>query len=145
MYPEIYANRPTAAVLSHVLGPKPELRYIRTNTLIGNTVNRQRVHKDVKGVHLSHPYAVAMNTCLVDTESSNGSTEVWLGTHNSSPWDDHVQHDVGWVRDDKLEERRAVRPPMQPSLSKGSVVLRDLRLWYVDKERSLYQARWHAQ
>lgn len=129
MYPEIYANKPTATVLSNILGPRPELRYIRTNTLIGNTVNRQRVHKDIKGVHLSHPYAVAMNTCLVDTEPENGSTEVWLGTQTSSPWHDHIQADLGWVREDRLEARRAVRPPIQPSLSKGSIVLRDLRLW----------------
>ena len=118
-----------SSILSHILGPKPELRYIRSNTLVGNTTERQRVHKDVRGVHLSHPYAVAMNTCLIDTYPENGSTEVWLGTSVSSPWDDHIQHDLGWVRDDKLEERRQVRPPVYPTLPKGSVVLRDLRLW----------------
>ena len=87
------------------------------------------MHKDIKGVHLTHPYAVAMNTCLIDACPENGSTEVWLGTHESSPWDDNEREGEGTVRKDKLEERRTVRPPLQPNLPRGSIVLRDLRLW----------------
>jgi hypothetical protein len=46
MYPQIYANRPAASVMANVLGPRPQIRYIRTNTLVGNTTDRQAVHKD---------------------------------------------------------------------------------------------------
>ena len=46
MYPQIYANRPAASVMANILGPRPQIRYIRTNTLVGNTPNRQAVHKD---------------------------------------------------------------------------------------------------
>lgn len=46
MFPQIYANKPAAAVMSNILGPRPQIRYIRTNTLVGNTEDRQAVHKD---------------------------------------------------------------------------------------------------
>lgn len=46
MFPQIYANKPAAAVMSNIFGPRPQIRYIRTNTLVGNTAERQAVHKD---------------------------------------------------------------------------------------------------
>lgn len=129
MYPEIYANKATAAVLTHAFGPRPNLSYVRTNTLIGNTKERQRVHKDIKGYHLMNPCAVAMNVCLCDVTPENGSTEIWLGTNNSSTWEDYIDLKLGWIQDEKLEARRQIRPPVYPNLPKGSLVLRDLRVW----------------
>ncbi|WRT67707.1 uncharacterized protein IL334_004679 [Kwoniella shivajii] len=130
LFPQIYANKLASAVLSNVLGPQPELHYIRSNTLLGNTSSRQKVHKDVRGRHLSHAYAIAMNVCLIDVTPENGSTELWLGTHNSSPWTDHEAMNLGFVRGDKLEERRQVRPPVYGSVKKGSLILRDMRMWH---------------
>jgi hypothetical protein len=89
------------------------------------------VHKDATHIHLSHPYGVALNTCLIDVTPDNGSTEVWLGTNNSSPPEDAETVGHPWIREEKLEERRKVRPPVQPVIPKGSVILRDLRLWCV--------------
>ena len=43
MFPQIYANKPAGSVLANLLGPRPQLRYIRTNTLVGNTSERQNV------------------------------------------------------------------------------------------------------
>lgn len=134
LFPQIYANKPAGTILTRVLGPHPELRYIRSNTLIGNTSTRQRVHKDATHIHLSHPYGVAFNTCLIDVTPENGSTEVWLGTNNSSPPEDAEEVGHPWIREEKLEERRKVRPPVQPVIPKGSVILRDLRLWCVRVE-----------
>ena len=129
LFPEIYANKPAAQVLSHVMGPRPELRYIRTNTLLGNTQSRQKVHKDVKHDHLSHPFAAALNICLVDVGPENGSTEIWLGTAKSSPPSDRESVTVGLIQESKLDERRKIRPPIYPIIPKGSLVLRDLRVW----------------
>jgi hypothetical protein len=131
LFPQIYANKPAGTILTQILGPSPELRYIRSNTLIGNTSTRQRVHKDATHIHLSHPYGVAFNTCLIDVTPENGSTEVWLGTNSSSPPEDAEAVGHPWIREEKLEERRKVRPPVQPVIPKGSVILRDLRLWCV--------------
>ncbi|WVQ95841.1 hypothetical protein IAU59_002940 [Kwoniella sp. CBS 9459] len=141
MFPQIYANKLAAAVLSGVLGPAPELHYIRSNTLLGNTTSRQRVHKDVRGRHLSHPYAIAQNICLIDVTPDNGSTELWLGTNNSSPWTDHEAMNLGFVREDKLEERRKVRPPVYGSIKKGSLILRDLRTWHAGMPNHTQETR----
>lgn len=136
MYPEIYANKAASTILTNVFGPEPVLGYVRTNTLIGNTQERQRVHKDIKGYHLMNPCAVAMNVCLCDVSPENGSTEVWLGTNNSSTWEDYLDLKLGWIQDEKLDARRQIRPPVYPTLPKGSLVLRDLRVWYVTSRRS---------
>ncbi|WWC88373.1 uncharacterized protein L201_003284 [Kwoniella dendrophila CBS 6074] len=132
MFPEIYANKSASTVLTNILGPKPELHYVRSNTLIGHAPERQDVHKDIKGKHLPVPTAIAMNVCLIDAHAKNGSTEVWLGTHREQSFDDFVDPTLksGDVKKSSLEKRKLVRPPIQPNLKKGSLVLRDLRLWH---------------
>ena len=129
MLPEIYANKPAGTIFTALFGPQPELRYIRSNTLIGHTTGRQRVHKDIRFRYLNHPFAVTFNVILCDCTPENGSTEIWLGTHNSSSWEDHEGPENSWVRQEVLDERRKVRPPVYPSIKKGSIVLRDVRVW----------------
>jgi ectoine hydroxylase-related dioxygenase (phytanoyl-CoA dioxygenase family) len=64
----------------------------------------------------------------------NGSTEVWLGTHTDSGL--HVQEGLhgdrasGRIKSDELERRREIRSPCQPVVAKGSIIIRDLRLWH---------------
>ena len=63
----------------------------------------------------------------------NGSTELWLGTHTadvSAQEGKHGERASGRIREDLLAERRALRAPSQPTVRKGSIVLRDLRLWH---------------
>lgn len=69
--------------------------YVCTNTLIGNTQERQRVHKDIKGYHPTGPCAVVMNVCLFDVSPENGSAEVWLGANDSSTWEDYLDLKLG--------------------------------------------------
>lgn len=62
-FPSVYANRyvcsndfglvhnntslrPAGKVMANILGPRPQIRYIRSNTLVGKTAERQAVHKD---------------------------------------------------------------------------------------------------
>ena len=35
-----------------------------------------------------------------------------------------------WLRDDVWEERRQIRPPIQPVCEEGDIMLRDLRTWH---------------
>lgn len=42
----------------------------------------------------------------------------------------HGDRASGRIKSNILEERRAVRPPSQPVVKKGSIVIRDLRLWH---------------
>jgi ectoine hydroxylase-related dioxygenase (phytanoyl-CoA dioxygenase family) len=67
----------------------------------------------------------------------NGSTEVWLGTHSNTTIADqegeHGDRASGRIKKDMLEKRRKERGPSQPVVKKGSVIVRDLRLWHGGK------------
>ena len=81
------------------------------------------------------PFAIVANYYLVDVSPANGSTELWVGSHRNTTFADcrncteQPSTDFG-IREEPLEERRAYAPPIQPFVKKGSVVLRDLRLWH---------------
>lgn len=67
----------------------------------------------------------------------NGSTEVWLGTHNGTTIADqegeHGDRASGRIKKYLLESRKETRPPSQPVVKKGSIIVRDLRLWHGGK------------
>lgn len=94
----------------------------------------QPVHSDADFAHPVHPFAYVINVPLITMTPENGSTEMWLGTHTNTGL--HVQDGLhgerasGRVKQDELEKRRAIRPPCQPVVPKGSLVVRDLRLWH---------------
>lgn len=73
---------------------------------------------------------------MIDFTPANGSTELWLGTHTGELSGLHVQEGAhgdrasGRIKEDLLVKRREIRGPSQPSISKGSIVVRDLRLWH---------------
>ena len=81
------------------------------------------------------PFGIVANYYLVDVSPANGSTEVWIGSHKHATFadcrncTDEPSQDFG-IRFDRLEERQVHAPPIQPVVKKGSVVLRDLRLWH---------------
>jgi ectoine hydroxylase-related dioxygenase (phytanoyl-CoA dioxygenase family) len=92
------------------------------------------VHSDADFAHPENPFAHVINVPLITMTPENGSTEVWLGTHQETGL--HVQEGLhgerasGRIKLDELEKRRAIRPPCQPVVSKGSIIVRDLRLWH---------------
>jgi hypothetical protein len=67
----------------------------------------------------------------------NGSTEIWLGTHSLSSKKaqegEHGERASGRIKEDLLKKRAEERPPCQPIVKKGSVIVRDLRLWHGGK------------
>lgn len=94
----------------------------------------QPVHSDADFVHPVHPFAYVINVPLITMTPENGSTEMWLGTHTDTNL--HVQDGLhgerasGRIKQHELEKRRAIRPPCQPVVPKGALVVRDLRLWH---------------
>jgi len=81
--------------------------------------------------HLDFPFAMTVNIPFVDTSVDNGATEFWLGTHfrgNKGIKDPTL--DGPWIAPEYLENRRAECPPIRPAISKGSLVIRDVRLWH---------------
>ncbi|KAK5309050.1 hypothetical protein LTR93_012275 [Exophiala xenobiotica] len=141
MFDDIWANGPAVSVISSILGPKPHVNYVNGNTALGNFRGaRQRVHADLTFNHGSFLFSIVANYYLVDVSPANGSTELWLGTHRDTTFADHrncrddltvdkFEAEFG-IRDELLEARASVAPPIQPVVKKGSVVLRDLRLWH---------------
>lgn len=137
MYEDIWANGPASAVISSVLGPAPHVIYVNGNTNLAKFGGvRQSVHADLMFNHAQLPFAIVANYYLVDVSPANGSTELWIGSHRDTSFADHknctetFKKDEFGIRDDLLKARRAWAPPIQPTVKKGSVVLRDLRLWH---------------
>ncbi|KAJ9142390.1 Phytanoyl-CoA dioxygenase [Pleurostoma richardsiae] len=124
---DIHANPFAAAVCRAVMGPNPVLRYHKANTNFPGE-SRQPVHSDV---HYEHPracFALAVNTVLVDCSPENGSTEVWKGTHLTTRFAD--QNGMKGIFPHLLEERKKVCGPLQPTVRKGGIIIRDMRLWH---------------
>lgn len=118
------------------LGPRPRMTFLSGNTALKSTQS-QPVHSDADFDHPQIPFALVVNVPLITMTPENGSTEVWLGTHINSGL--HVQQGKhgdrvsGKILPEKFEERRKISPPMQPVIPKGSIIIRDLRLWHCGK------------
>jgi hypothetical protein len=127
---DMYANKHLMSVIENVLGPKPELRFVSSNVAVGGATMRQAIHADSSHAVPDMPFGIVVNIFLNDTYPENGATEIWLGTHEHQRRDQHVSPTSAWIREDRFQERAKVRPPLQPTLRKGTICIRDLRLWH---------------
>ncbi|THW25382.1 hypothetical protein D6D02_06476 [Aureobasidium pullulans] len=120
--PSIFLNPLATQVTTSVLGPKPRLTFMSGNSALppapGVEPQSQPVHTDADFDHPESPFALVVNVPLIDMDIHNGSTEVWLGTHNTTSLaaQEGKQGDraSGRIAKDLLEERRQQRPPSQP-------------------------------
>jgi ectoine hydroxylase-related dioxygenase (phytanoyl-CoA dioxygenase family) len=136
-------------ITSTCLGPRPKWTFCSANTALPPTPETppqsQPVHSDADFDHPTHPFALVVNVPLVAMKPENGSTEIWLGTHTDSGL--HVQEGAhgdrasGRIKTHLLDERRQIRPPSQPTVSKGSIIVRDLRLWHCGRGNWTQEAR----
>jgi ectoine hydroxylase-related dioxygenase (phytanoyl-CoA dioxygenase family) len=134
----IILNELATQVTSAVMGPRPRLSFVSGNTALPPTPDSppkcQPTHSDADIDHPDCPFALVVNVPLVQMTPENGSTEVWLGTHIGSNLQcqegEHGDRASGRIKKDLLEQRRATRPPCQPTIKKGSIIIRDLRLWH---------------
>ncbi|TEA20448.1 Kanamycin B dioxygenase [Colletotrichum sidae] len=131
LHEDIWANPHAVAVLEHILGPRPQLAFAGANTALPNGTGRQAVHSDAYFRHLDFTFGVEVNIFLSGASQDNGVTEVWPGTHVGFNYDDQVPGTRGWIKKPALEARvLAHGPPVQPTVRKGGLVLRDLRTWH---------------
>ncbi|KAI1328553.1 hypothetical protein F5Y16DRAFT_398244 [Xylariaceae sp. FL0255] len=136
--PSIFTNPIVTQITSSVLGPRPKWTFCSGNTAMptiqGGSPQRQPVHADADFAHPSHPFALVVNVPLVEMNPTNGSTEIWLGTQNGGIEQQegaHGERTSGRIKETLLDEYRASHgPPCQPVVKKGSIVVRDLRLWH---------------
>ena len=139
--PSVYLNPLARQVVHSVLGPQSRLAFISGNSAMPPTPESppqsQPVHSDADFNHPDCPFALVVNIPLVDMTPENGSTEIWLGTHSLSNVNAqegaHGERASGRINVNILEDRRRERPPSQPVVKKGSIILRDLRLWHAGK------------
>lgn len=136
----IFLNPIAAQVTTAVLGPKPKWTFCSGNTALppveGTKPQRQPVHADADFAHPTHPFALVVNVPLIRFTPENGSTEIWLGTHTGELSGLQVQDGAhgerasGRIKEHLLENRKETSGPIQPVIEKGSIVIRDLRLWH---------------
>ena len=138
--PSIFLNPIASQITTCLLGPKPKWTFCSGNTALppveGTIPQRQPVHADADFAHPTHPFALVVNVPLIDFTPENGSTEIWLGTHTGDlaglqvQEGEHGDRASGRIKRHLLDARRAERGPSQPVIEKGSIVIRDLRLWH---------------
>ncbi|KAH8805088.1 hypothetical protein F5884DRAFT_798377 [Xylogone sp. PMI_703] len=153
VFDDVIANPWAAAILDCMVGSNPKVRLYSANTAF-KAEARQPVHIDVPHGFPSVPHGFCININLVSTSPQNGATEFWLGTHNDPQLNMLTINGEGGdgpdpvvasqkraerakalgvpvdFADELIEKRRAIRPPIQPGMPKGSLIIRDIRLWH---------------
>lgn len=144
LFADVLVNDLVISVTSAVLGPGLKNVMYGGNTALPGD-QRQPVHADaghlwpVEVMEVAHPPAqLVVNVLTVDVSPHNGATELWPGTH--------TEPTVGAGDDIKippavLAARRAVSPPLQPTFRRGSVLIRDIRLWHAGMPNHTDQPR----
>jgi hypothetical protein len=141
LYADIIAN-PLALSVARALLGSVHLGLYTGNTMLPHTTKQQPVHWDVAqlwpGLESAPPPAVlAVNIPLVDVTLENGALEVWPGTH----LDVRASDKSLVVPEEWLEARRAEVPPVRVPTPKGTLLLRDLRMWHRGTTNSTSEAR----
>ena len=133
LFADVLRNPYVISVTAAVLGPGVKNVMYGGNTALPGD-QRQPVHSDVghlwplESLEAPHPPAqLVVNVLTVDVSPENGATEVWPGTHRELGVG--IGDDVK-IPPELLEQRRAISPPFQPTFRRGSVLIRDVRLWH---------------
>ncbi|GAA6042457.1 hypothetical protein JCM8097_008466 [Rhodosporidiobolus ruineniae] len=137
-HPSIFLNPLASHISSAFLGGTPQMSFILGNTAVQDEAGLgQPVHSDGDWDHPKIPFACVVNVGLVDMKPENGSTELWLGTHTDAGLHQqegaHGERASGRIKQELLDERRKISPPFQPVVPKGSLLIRDLRLWHAGR------------
>lgn len=133
LFDDVLLNPYVISVTSSMLGPGVKNVMYGGNTALPGD-QRQPVHSDVghlwpiESLESPHPPAqLVVNVLTVDVSPDNGATEIWPGTHRELGVG--VGDDIK-IAPELLERRRAISPPFQPTFRRGSVLIRDIRLWH---------------
>jgi hypothetical protein len=155
LFRDVLVNDSVIAVTKAMMGKGVKFADYTGNTALPGE-RKQPVHPDIG--HLwpnmsvaTPPFAIVINVPVVDMDASNGSTELWPGTHRDTS---KLLGDDIKVPEEQLIRRAEVQPPLQPSVRAGSVLIRDMRMWHrgmpnhTDRPRPMiamiHYARWWA-
>ena len=144
LFRDVLLNDFAIQVTESVLGKGVQNAFYSGNMALPRTDQRQPTHADMGHLwpNMEHPtpaYALVVNLPLVDMDVSNGATELWPGSH----WDTSIALQEGDIKvsRERLDEWRVKRPPIQPSVKAGSILIRDMRLWHGGTPNPSDQAR----
>ena len=133
LFADVLLNPYVIDVTSTLLGPGVKNVMYGGNTALPGD-QRQPVHADVGhlwpvcALEVAHPAAqLVVNVATVDVTPENGATELWLGTHRELGAG--IGDDIK-ISPQLLARRREVSPPFQPTMRRGSMLIRDIRLWH---------------
>jgi ectoine hydroxylase-related dioxygenase (phytanoyl-CoA dioxygenase family) len=133
LFPDVIANAVAVSLTRAVVGTVQLVLYTANTNLPGSV--RQHVHADLNQLWPDLEIAPAAhmlvaNVPLVETTPAN-ATELWPGTHRDTrTYRSDLPCRPGRIAGAWLDARRAQVPPVQVSQRKGSILLRDVRLWH---------------
>jgi len=126
IFRDIVANPYVVQVTQELLGSGLYNNFYNGNTNCPGSTT-QTLHRD--GAHLwpdekiAHPTTeVVVNISPQDTTEENGSVEIWPGSH--------LEVGEHHIDEEQEEARRKICPPTRGNAKKGSVLIRDMRLWH---------------
>lgn len=136
IHEEVWANKHGLTVIENIIGPKPQLNFASSNISMPQEKNatevlRQAVHADPYGI--THKFTTVVESFIFtrDCDVHNGSTEIWPGSHtNFRGKEDQNDNGRGWIKKEVFTERARIAPPIQPFIPKGSICLRDIKIWH---------------
>jgi len=127
VFRDIVANPFAIQVTKAILGEGAYNRFYNGNANCPGS-GTQPLHGDMP--HLwqdmthAHPTAsLVVNVSLVDVTEENGATELWPGTHL-------IPVNRGPIAATLEAQRRESVPPVRATARKGSLLIRDMRLWH---------------
>ena len=126
IFRDIVANPYVVQVTKRLLGPGLYNNFYNGNTNCPGSTT-QPLHRD--GAHLwpdqevAHPTTeVVVNISPQETTEENGSVELWPGSH--------LEVSGTGIEPEEEAARREIVPPIRGNAKKGSVLIRDMRLWH---------------
>jgi ectoine hydroxylase-related dioxygenase (phytanoyl-CoA dioxygenase family) len=127
VFSDVVANPFVIQVTRELLGGGVYNSFYNGNTNTPGS-GKQPLHRDHDhlwpNLEIAHPAAsVVINVSPVDTSEENGSVELWPGSHLDTATGRQVSEAAEAAR-------RKIRPPVRGNAKKGSVLLRDMRLWH---------------
>jgi hypothetical protein len=132
LFRDVLMNDAAIAVSLVLLGPGIKNDFYSGNTSLPGG-REQPVHVDAGQLWpnlkvATPPFGVVVQVPVVAMDPSNGSTELWPGTHLDTTA--FLQRGDLKIPPDVVAKRRETVPPLQPSVQLGSILLRDIRIWH---------------
>lgn len=127
IFEDIVANPLAIQVTTALLGAGAFNRFYNGNANCPGS-GTQPLHADTPHLwpNLANPHpahALVVNVTLIDATEETGATEIWPGTH-LLPF--NAQH----ISAEMEATRRHIVPPVRAIARKGSIVIRDMRMWH---------------